>query len=417
MRTDKIRALILLYIVAFAALLSLTVYGQSSMRRFGQKSQLLAAPQARGGAGVDIWDIEDIQTEESTLITYEIRAQVVAGAIRQDHRMNVIGANSSYNGVMGYPVANGGFFSKEAFLLGSREAVLNERAASALFGGGNLVGNSFILNNESWMVVGVIMDGDDGESNIYVPASSELISALSGAGGAGSGGVTAANTSVAADALMVLQDGYSAADASLAIGKLAGLGFSDSSHTFLSLGKATAAFGEAAHMAQCFALALLLVMFAWRLALSAYHMVLADKAENETHAPVPTAPAAPAADPVDSVGTVGTASLASPANLTGPAPPNNSGRIGRLARIVFYAISFFVLAIIALILARRIVETCITWQEIPMLMFSGATTQDAFYGRLIALGRSQSEAIALFAVSCAATTAAVALTNSNLKNQ
>ena len=362
MHSDNRRApfYILFYIAATALIIALTLYGQSAAGAFGRKSQLLASPQSRDWAGIDILEIENYITESSTLVTYEIRRQASAFAIRQSHRMNIIGTNSAYAGVMGYAVADGGFFSKTAYDAGSREAVLNERAASTLFGGGRLSGSEFTLNDEIWQIVGVVLDGDSDNDNIYVPATSALI------GSGGSGSVATAAT------FMALQDGYSSADASITAGRLLELGISEGSHSFKSLGKAAATFSEAAAVAQYFALMLLLCLFGWRSARSAFRTIMRARAESESHVP-------------------------------GVAYVKRGGYLRAAANAIF----FIACAAAALILARQIVGICITWQEIPLLFFTDVTPQDAFYGRIHDLGARQTTALCLFAASIIASITAV----------
>jgi len=328
--------------------------------RFGGISQLLAEPSAIGGSGVGVGGIEDFRDEYSTLITYEIRRQSSARAIRQGHAMTVIGTNSVYASVMGYPVTDGGFFTKDAYRSGAREAVLNELAASALFGGGRLYGSPFYLNGELWTVVGVVAD-DGGSENIYVPATSEFIG----------GGSNASGQEARAGSLMVLLKGYGAAEAAAVINNLKDLGVTENAYTFKRLGKAVASLDEMADAALRFALALLLFAFGWRSALAAYGIVSDAYAAS-----------------VD----------------TGLRSPDSHGK-ARVFKAALYIILMFACAAAFLALSRRIVETCVTWREIP-LVFLNATPQGDFYGRLDSLGSIQAKILGLFAASVTASLAA-----------
>ena len=356
----------LLYIMTAALIIALGVSGRYARDAFGQRSQLLAKTLSQNSPGVDIWAVEDFIEETSALVTYEIKQQASAYAVNESHNMTIVGTNSAYAGVMGYPAVDGGFFTKDAFLLGAKEAVLNERAASTLFGGTRLAGKTFLINNDAWTVVGIILDDDAENDIIYVPASSELI--LAGAASASAG------------TLAVLQDASGGAGAAMAINKLKDLGVSDSSYSFKSLGKAVDAFGEMTAVALRFSLVLLLCLFAQRFGRYAFRVFRAARIEDVTHA----------------------SDSAAVKNF------DTGGRRPEYAKAAINVLLFAVCAGAALILARQIVEICITWQEIPLLIFETASPQDAFYGRLNALASRQAAALCLFAASAVFAVAAQA---------
>jgi hypothetical protein len=72
---------------------------------------------------------------------------------------------------MGLPMLEGSFFSKQAWNGKIRHAVLNENAAFTIFGSNQVVNNRFRIRNDTWIVTGVIHDGDDDIARIYVPSS------------------------------------------------------------------------------------------------------------------------------------------------------------------------------------------------------------------------------------------------------
>jgi hypothetical protein len=72
---------------------------------------------------------------------------------------------------MGFPLRGGAFFSARAWEGKQRQAVLNEKAALTIFGGTNITGGRFRIRGETWLVSGVIGDGDDENCRVYVPSS------------------------------------------------------------------------------------------------------------------------------------------------------------------------------------------------------------------------------------------------------
>jgi frataxin-like iron-binding protein CyaY len=72
---------------------------------------------------------------------------------------------------MGLPIPEGSFLSNQAWTGKQRHAVLNEKAAFTIFGSSKISGNRFRLRNETWIVTGVINDGDEDRSRVYVPSS------------------------------------------------------------------------------------------------------------------------------------------------------------------------------------------------------------------------------------------------------
>ena len=366
MRTDKSKlALVLLFVLAAALLPVLDVCGRTALAGFGRNPLPLAEPRNADGQGVGIWSVEDFRNEAQIPVTYEIRKQVSVNAVRLSRRMTVVGTNSVYADIMGYPVLNGGFFTQAAFKTGSREVVLNELAAAALFGGGALAGVTLRINDELWTVAGVIRDEGEAEV-IYAPASSYLFDGNAATGGAG--GATDGQ-GAAAGALMILASGHGRADAVLAINRLGDLGVSVSAYSFKTLGKAALSLAEMPESALRFALLAILGLFAWGAAAYAYRNISAAAIRSNAY--------------VNAEGGV---------------------RFGALKSIlsILFALAC---AAAAFFLIRDIVEICITWQEIPLVFNAGSFTSGDFSGRIAALGDSQAVITGLFAASVAATAA------------
>lgn len=371
--------ILLLYLAAAALIVALSLVAHTAWGAFGRRAQILAVPQTQGSSPVNIWDIEDLRDDTSLLVTFEIRKQATAAAVNQTHKVNLIGVNSVYPDVMGYPALDGGFFKREAFNLGTHEAVLNERAASTLFGGGRLSGNTFQLNDEAWVAVGVIRDDDADSDNVYVPATSDQF-----ANGTDSTGVTAG-------ALAALSGGYNNGASVVTIGGLSDIGVTDSSYEFKRIGKAVASLDEMAGVAQRFALIMLLGMFSWhalQYVLRAFSAAIARSNALDYD--------------VRDVEDVMPASVAAGAGVHTRRRSGTAGAIFNILMIVLFVPA-------ALILARQIVGTCITWQEIPLLFNTGATAQSEFYGRLHTLSQYQVTALCLFAASIVASVAAPAV--------
>jgi hypothetical protein len=316
----------------------------------------MAAVSSRQNAGgINIENIGAYADENPALITYEIRSQQDVFAIRETRNVTIIGTNNAYADVMGYPPVCGGFFSRSAFDAGAREAVLNELSAESLFGGVNISGAALRIDGELWTVAGVIVDDCESE-NIYVPASSDLISG--GSQEASPGDTTVPNT--ASGALAVLMKNYGAADASGAINVFNDLGAGENSFSYINIGKAAGAIGEMSGVAISFALALSLLLFALQSARAATRAFRS--AEN----------------------------------------PRSHG----VFKTIVFAILFLVFATAALGLSKQIAEICVAWREIPPVFLMAESGYGGFDGRLGALGGYQTKTFIFFASSAAASIAA-----------
>jgi hypothetical protein len=116
---------------------------------------------------------------EEFLFTYELRRQLRASAgPAAGYPVTVIETNSLYPLLLSCPPRRGSFFSTAAEKERSGHAVLNLAAAARLFGGLDLAGGAapgraagFRMGGESWLVSGVVDDGEDESPRIYIPAS------------------------------------------------------------------------------------------------------------------------------------------------------------------------------------------------------------------------------------------------------
>jgi hypothetical protein len=160
--------------------------------------------------------------QEEFLVTYEIERQIQVEAHNFRLAATLITTNSCYAQIAGYRLLNGGFFSAAAEQAGSREAVLNEAAAFQLFGGQGAYGQIIKMEGASWLVVGVLDDGDRENPRVYAPASV--------AGGS-------------IDGLLVLLDD-NLVNVDYAKNGLKQLGVYDSNYTIVDLAAASAAFGQ-----------------------------------------------------------------------------------------------------------------------------------------------------------------------------
>ncbi|MDR1804532.1 MAG: ABC transporter permease [Treponema sp.] len=118
----------------------------------------------------DVQAIEEF-SEKEFLLSYEIPGAERIGLTYAEYSATVIATNSSYPGILGLNMLEGAFFSKQAWTGKQRHAVLNKTAAFTIFGSGDIVGSRFRLRNDTWLVTGVISDGDEDKARIYIPSS------------------------------------------------------------------------------------------------------------------------------------------------------------------------------------------------------------------------------------------------------
>jgi hypothetical protein len=128
-------------------------------------------PTETGTHRFDVQEIEDF-SEKEFLLTYEIPGAERVSLSYAEYPVTVIATNSSYPGILGLNMLEGAFFPKQAWKGKQRYAVLNETAAFTIFGSANISGSRFRIRNDTWLVTGVISDGDEDKARIYIPSSS-----------------------------------------------------------------------------------------------------------------------------------------------------------------------------------------------------------------------------------------------------
>ena len=149
---------------------------------------LLAVPSEIGSPRIDIQQIEEF-SEKEFLLTYEIPASQRVSLSNAEYPVTLIGTNSGYFSILGLAAVEGSFFSKQAWSGKLKHAALNEKAAFTIFGSSRIAGNRFRMGNETWLVTGVVQDGDDDHCKVYVPSSvrgaqaSTLLALMSPSGG------------------------------------------------------------------------------------------------------------------------------------------------------------------------------------------------------------------------------------------
>jgi len=152
--------------------------------REGKENLLMVLPLRIGSPRIDVQKIEEFSQDEF-LITYEIPGSERISLPNGNFPVTVIGTNESFPQILRLKMLEGSFFSKQAWTGKLRHAVLNEKAAFTIFGSSRVVDNRFRIRNETWLVTGVIDDGDDEYSRVYVPSSiqgapaSELLTLMS----------------------------------------------------------------------------------------------------------------------------------------------------------------------------------------------------------------------------------------------
>ena len=138
--------------------------------RDGKENLLMVLPSQIGSPKINVQKIEEFSQDEF-LITYEIPGSEKISLPHGDFPVTVIGTNGSFPQILGLTMTEGSFFSKQAWAGKYRHAVLNEKAAFTIFGSNRIENNRFRIRGETWLVTGVISDGDDENSRVYVPSS------------------------------------------------------------------------------------------------------------------------------------------------------------------------------------------------------------------------------------------------------
>jgi hypothetical protein len=189
---------------------------------------LLVVPLDIHAPELDVKKIERF-SDDNFPLTYEIMGPEKAVVLGVEYPVTLVGTNTHYPRLLGYPIEEGSFFSKQDWENCRRHAVLNGKGAFTLFGSSHVAGRGLKIRGETWIVTGVINDGDEDTSRIYAPSSvwgGRASSLIAGTGGAGGGG--------------------GEVDAAYIRDNLKSLGIYDRSFTFFDLGAGTNFLGEQA---------------------------------------------------------------------------------------------------------------------------------------------------------------------------
>jgi hypothetical protein len=213
----KIRpALIAAAVPAFLVLSGLCVPAFYAGRE-NYRNLLLVSPLGLSSPRIDVSKIEQF-CEDQFLAGYEISRGTKASQVRAGSPVEIpdiqSGTNSAWPRVTLFPFIDGSFFSKQAWEGKLRQAVLNKEAARRIFGGVKAAGNRLRMDGETWIVTGVVNDGDKDNCRVYVPSSVR-------------GGT--------ADSLMVLLDPAGRVSEGYAKNSLKTLGVQDKDFSFYNL--------------------------------------------------------------------------------------------------------------------------------------------------------------------------------------
>jgi len=144
-------------------------------QREGKENLLMILPSQLDSPRIDVQRIEEFSQNEF-LVSYEIPGSEKVSLPQGNFPVTVIGTNESFHHIIGLKMLEGSFFSKQAWTGKQRHAVLNEKAAFEIFGSNSIVDNRFMMRGGTWLVTGVIDDGDE-NSRVYVPSSIQGASA------------------------------------------------------------------------------------------------------------------------------------------------------------------------------------------------------------------------------------------------
>lgn len=156
-------------ILLCAALLSVLGIFAYCAQRYGYQNLLLAVPKMKTDQGLPIERIEELN-EEKFMLSYENISEMSIKTDHSQYSVMVKGTNFTYPYMLKYPILSGGFFTKDAQDYISKVVVMNEKASFDIFGGMDVTGNTISLMQNSYLVVGVIDDGDRDNRNLYVLA-------------------------------------------------------------------------------------------------------------------------------------------------------------------------------------------------------------------------------------------------------
>jgi hypothetical protein len=203
------------------------------------RNLLLAAPSDIRSPRIDLQKIEQL-CEDEFLLTYEIPEADKVVTPQAQFSVTLIAVNSFYPHILGLPFTEGSFFTKQAWDGKQKHAVLNETAAFAIFGSSHVSGQRIKIGSDNWIVTGVIDDGDDETSRVYVPSSVRGGAALS---------------------LMALMDSSRGITAVFIKDNLKNLGIQDELFTFYNLETQARLYGQQILVVLMFLCCLVLIMF------------------------------------------------------------------------------------------------------------------------------------------------------------
>ena len=252
-------------------------------------------------------------------LTYEIIGSEQISLSYAEFQVTQIETNSNYPHILGLTMSEGSFFSAQAWKGKQRHAVLNEKAAFTIFGSYKIIGSRFKMRDDTWLITGVISDGDKDNSRVYIPSSiqggeiEEL--ALKSTGGL---------------------------NEALIKNSVKNLGIQEKNFIFINFGTQYSLLWERIKVILLLFLGLLLLSFLQPLIISFKKAYAAIKKDLECHYP-------------------------------GEIIKKNKKSVFKL---LFLILSILLLPSFALFFLLHIVSVCIPWQDIPSL---GSLNQSIFY--------------------------------------
>ena len=318
---------------------------------------LLVLPIKKDSSKIDINKIEDF-IEKEFLLTYEIPCSDRVSLSTGDYSVTLIGTNSCYSRVLGLPMIDGAFFSARDWEGKQKQAVLNEKAAFDIFGSNRIVGNRFKIRNktgfdEIWLVAGVIDDGNEDHSRLYVPSS------VRGGG---------------ADALVALTAALGGVDEAYVKNSLKTLGIQEMTYNFFNFGTITDLLWERAIVIPLLFFALLFLSLLRPLAHKFKEAFVALKEEHGRRY----------------MGQI----LSKDRKI--------------ILKPVLYALGLVIFPVLALFLFLRLASICLPWQDIPSLAL---INRELFYPHLQRLCDYEFASRLVFFVSLAVLGGVVACVN------
>lgn len=146
-------------------ILTFTVY----VKLLDYKDQLLVIPTASNSLKINAEALEKINGE-SFLLTYEILSQERVQTLNENSDGTIRKTNYAYPYVMHKKLLTGSFFTEQDQKEKKKAAILNKTAAYKMFGNTDICGSKVVIGQDEFTITGVIDDGRDKESNVYIPA-------------------------------------------------------------------------------------------------------------------------------------------------------------------------------------------------------------------------------------------------------